>query len=151
MIKNKICCALIAIAAFALSAQADFYWLAVGIAATANTQVDGGLGNYLVLTNDDPSVSFAPVKLYDVRRRTAGQNGLYKSNGKNDTAPYEGCPLGGAHYDLRLPIRDAAGNEFTFVGFGATPWAGMKAAGNPIWFEAAELLGEIKAKAKKEA
>jgi len=38
-----------------------------------------------------------------------------------------------------------------FVGFGAAPWAGMKAAGNPIWFEAAELLGEIKAKAEKEA
>ena len=31
------------------------------------------------------------------------------------------------------------------------PWAGMKAAGNPIWFEAEELLGEIKAKAEKEA
>ncbi len=34
-----------------------------------------------------------------------------------------------------------------FVGFGAAPWAGMKAAGNPAWFEAAELLGEIRAKA----
>lgn len=33
-----------------------------------------------------------------------------------------------------------------FVGFGAAPWAGMKASGNPVWFEAAELLGEVKAR-----
>ena len=108
---------LLALLALVAPARADFYWLAVGISASANTQVDNGLGNYLVLANDDPSVSFDPVKLYDVRRRTAGQNGLYKNNNQNKTPPYEGCPLGGAHYNLRLPIRDAAGNEYTFVGF----------------------------------
>ena len=124
MIKNKICCTLAVIAAFALSAQADFYWLAVGISANANTPVNNGLGNYLVLTNDDPSVSFAPVKLYDVRRRANDGTELYKNNGQNSTPPFEGCPYGGAHYDLRLPIRDAAGNAFTFVGFASTAFKG---------------------------
>lgn len=33
-----------------------------------------------------------------------------------------------------------------FVGYGVAPWSGVKASGNGIWFEAAELLGEIKAR-----
>ena len=37
-------------------------------------------------------------------------------------------------------------NPEHFVGYGVAPWAGMKASGNDIWFEAAELLGEIKAR-----
>ena len=109
------------LAAFAalavLPACADFYWLAVGIPAAAHGQVNSGAGNYLVLANDDPTVSFDAVKLYDVRRTENGGTKLYKNNGQNDKPPYEGCPLGGAHYDLRLPIRDEGGNEFTFVGF----------------------------------
>ena len=116
MIKNKICCTLAAIAAFALSAQADFYWLAVGIHYNSGNAVNGGLGNYLVLTNNDPSVVFDAVKLYDVRRTVNGGTKLCKVNNQNATPPYEGCPYGGAHYDLTLPIRDAEGNEFTFVG-----------------------------------
>jgi hypothetical protein len=100
-----------------LSVQAEYYWLAVGIPAGANGNVNSGLGNYLVLTNDDPSVSFNAVKLYDVRRRANNGTELYKNNGQNSTPPYEGCLKGGAHYDLRLPIRDEAGTEFTFVGF----------------------------------
>ena len=100
-----------------LSVQAEYYWLAVGIPAGANGNVDNGLGNYLVLTNDDPSVSFNAVNLYDVRRRANNGTELYKNNGQNSTPPYEGCLKGGAHYDLRLPIRDEAGTEFTFVGF----------------------------------
>ena len=110
-----------AIAAFALAAllptKAEYYWLAVGIPAGANGLTNNGLGNYLILTNDDPSVEFDAVKLFDVRRLANSGTELYKNNGQNKTPPYEGCPLGGAHYDLRLPIRDAAGNEFTFVGF----------------------------------
>ena len=36
-------------------------------------------------------------------------------------------------------------NPEHFVGFGVAPWAGLSAAGNPLWFEAAELLGAVKA------
>jgi len=115
---------LLTLLALALPAHADFYWLAVGIPSGANGHVNNGLGNYLVLANDDPSVSFDAVKLFDVRRTTTGQNRLYKNNGQNGTPPYEGCPLGGAHYDLRLPIRDEAGNEYTFVGFAAGAFQG---------------------------
>ena len=99
-----------------LPSEAGFYWLAVGIRDNAGYNSDGGLGNYLVLTNDDPSVEFDAVKLYDVRRTTDGGTKLRKASSQNTTAPYEGCPYGGAHYDLTLPIRDAYGNEFTFVG-----------------------------------
>ena len=102
---------LLALLALVLPVHADFYWLAVGITSGANGQVNGGAGNYLVLANDDPSVSFDAVKLFDVRRRANNGTELYKNNGQNSTPPYEGCPFGGAHYDLRLPIRDAAGNE----------------------------------------
>ena len=109
-----------AMAAFALAAllpsEAGFYWLAVGIHHNAGNNVNGGLGNYLVLTNDDPEVVYNPVKLYDVRRTTDGGTKLRKVSGQSGTAPYEGCPKGGAHYDLTLPIRDAEGNVFTFVG-----------------------------------
>ena len=109
-----------AMAAFALAAllpsEAGFYWLAVGIHHNAGNNVNGGLGNYLVLTNDDPEVVYNPVKLYDVRRTTDGGTKLRKVSGQSGTAPYEGCPRGGAHYDLTLPIRDAEGNVFTFVG-----------------------------------
>jgi hypothetical protein len=115
---------LLALLALALPAHAGFYWLAVGITAGANGQVNGGAGNYLVLANDDPSVSFDAVKLFDVRRTENGGTKLYKNNGQNGTPPYEGCPLGGAHYDLRLPIRDEAGNAFTFVGFASTAFQG---------------------------
>jgi hypothetical protein len=113
-----------ALLALALPAHADFYWLAVGIPAGANGNVNGGAGNYLVLANDDPSVSFDAVKLFDVRRRANNGTELYKNNTQNSTPPYEGCPPGGAHYDLRLPIRDAAGNEFTFVGFASEAFRG---------------------------
>lgn len=116
---------LLALCALALPARADFYWLAVGIPYNANQNVDSGAGNYLVLANDDPSVTdFKPVKLFDVRRTANGGTKLYKNNCQNGTAPYEGCPLGGAHYDLRLPIRDEAGNEYTFVGFAAEAFRG---------------------------
>lgn len=116
--KRKLAFALALLAlASILPARADFYWLAVGIPSGANGQTNSGLGNYLVLTNDDPSVVFNAVKLFDVRRTENNGTKLYKNNGQNGTPPYEGCPLGGAHYDLRLPIRDEAGNEFTFVGF----------------------------------
>ena len=99
-----------------LPVRADFYWLAV--VHNNNQNINGGLGNYLVLTNDNPEVTgYAPVKLYDVRRQTTGGTKLYKSTGQNGTAPYEGCEYGGAHYDLTLPIKDAEGTEFTFVGF----------------------------------
>ena len=123
-----------ALAAFALAAflptKAEYYWLAVGIPSGANSQVASGAGNYLVLTNDDPSVEFNAVKIFDVRRTTTGQNRLYKNNGQNGTPPYEGCPLGGAHYDLRLPIRDEAGNEYTFVGLAATAFQGNNFIGS---------------------
>ena len=115
---------LLALLALALPAHADFYWLAVGIPSGANGHVNNGLGNYLVLANDDPTVVFDAVKLYDVRRTTTGQNRLYKNNNQNATPPYEGCPLGGAHYDLRLPIRDESGNEYTFVGIAAEAFRG---------------------------
>ena len=111
---------LLALLTLALPVHAGFYWLAVGIPAGANGQVASGAGNYLVLANDDPSVEFDAVKLFDVRRTENNGTKLYKNNGQNGTPPYEGCPLGGAHYDLRLPIRDEAGNEYTFVGFAAT-------------------------------
>ena len=114
----------LALLALALPAHADFYWLAVGIPSGANGHVNNGLGNYLVLANDDPTVVFDAVKLYDVRRRANGGTELYKNNNQNATPPYEGCPLGGAHYDLRLPIRDEAGNEYTFVGFAAEAFRG---------------------------
>lgn len=115
--------ALLALASI-LPARADFYWLAVGIRDNAGYNSDGGLGNYLVLTNDDPGVVYNPVKLYDVRRTTDGGTKLRKVSGQSGTAPYEGCPLGGAHYDLRLPIRDAEGNEFTFVGLESEAFKG---------------------------
>lgn len=116
--------ALLALAAV-LPARADFYWLAVGIPNNANANANGGAGNYLILSNDDPAVTdFKPVKLYDVRRTENGGTKLYKNNGQNGTAPYEGCEYGGAHYDLRLPIRDEAGNEYTFVGFAAEAFRG---------------------------
>ncbi len=109
-----------ALAAFALAAllpaEAEYYWLAVGIHNNAGYNVNGGLGNYLILTNDDPSVEFDAVKLYDVRRTVDGGTKLHKINSQNGTPPYEGCGYGGAHYDLTLPIRDEAGNAFTFVG-----------------------------------
>ena len=134
IMKHK--CAFAAIAAFALAAllpsEAGFYWLAVGIPSGANGQVANGAGNYLVLANDDPSIEFNAVKLFDVRRTENNGTKLYKNNGQNGTPPYEGCPLGGAHYDLRLPIRDEAGNEYTFVGFAATA------------FQANNYLGSIK-------
>lgn len=101
-----------------LPARADFYWLAVGISYNANNNASGGAGNYLILSNDDPSVTdFKPVKLFDVRRTENGGTKLRKVNNQNGTAPYEGCEYGGAHYDLTHPIKDAEGNEFTFVGF----------------------------------
>ena len=109
-----------AMAAFAFAAllptEAEYYWLAVGIHNNAGYNVNGGLGNYLILTNDDPSVEFDAVKLYDVRRTVDGGTKLHKINSQNGTPPYEGCGYGGAHYDLTLPIRDEAGNAFTFVG-----------------------------------
>ena len=109
---------LLALCALALPAHADFYWLAVGIPNNANANANGGADNYLILSNDDPSVTdFKPVKLFDVRRTENGGTKLYKNNGQNGTAPYEGCPYGGAHYDLTLPIRDAEGTDYTFVGF----------------------------------
>ena len=109
--------ALLALASI-LPVRADFYWLAVGIPNNANANANGGADNYLVLTNDNPEVTgYAPVKLYDVRRTENGGTRLYKNNGQNGTAPYEGCEYGGAHYDLTLSIKDADGNEYTFVGF----------------------------------
>lgn len=99
-----------------LPTKAEYYWLAVGIHNNAGYNVSEGLGNYLVLTNDDPEAVYNPVKLYDVRRTTDGGTKLRKVSGQSGTAPYEGCPKGGAHYDLTLPIRDAEGNVFTFVG-----------------------------------
>lgn len=121
-------CAFATIAAFALAAlmptEAEYYWLAVGVPSAAHGHVNNGLGNYLVLTNDDPTVVFDAVKLYDVRRRAQNETELYKNNNQNATPPYEGCPLGGAHYDLRLPIRDETGNEYTFVGFAAEAFRG---------------------------
>ena len=56
------------------------------------------------------------MKLYDVRRAENGGTRLYKSAGANSVEPYPGCPKGGAHYDLTLPIKDADGTAFTFVG-----------------------------------
>ena len=117
--------ALFIFSVFAMPASGDgFYWLAVGIPAGANGQTNSGLGNYLVLTNDDPSVSFDAVKFFDVRRTANNGTALYKNNGQNGTPPYAGCPYGGAHYDLTLPIRDANGTEYTFVGFGAGSFRG---------------------------
>ena len=121
---------LLALLALALPAHAGFYWLAVGIPAGANGNVDSGAGNYLVLANDDPSVSFDAVKLFDVRRRANNGTALYKNNGQNSTPPYEGCPYGGARYDLRLPIRDADGTEYTFVGFAAGAFQGNNYLGS---------------------
>ena len=109
---------LLALCALALPAHANFFWLAVGIPNKADANANGGADNYLILSNDDPSVTdFKPVKLFDVRRTENGGTKLYKNNGQNGTAPYEGCPYGGAHYDLTLPIRDAEGTDYTFVGF----------------------------------
>lgn len=117
--------ALFIFSVFAMPASGDgFYWLAVGIPASANGNVDSGAGNYLVLTNDDPSVSFDAVKFFDVRRTANNGTALYKNNGQNGTPPYAGCPYGGAHYDLTLPIRDANGTEYTFVGFAAESFRG---------------------------
>lgn len=117
--KRKLAFALALLAlASILPARADFYWLAVGIPNNANQNVNGGADNYLILSNDDPAVTdFKPVKLYDVRRTENGGTRLYKNNGQNGTAPYEGCEYGGAHYDLTLPIKDADGVEYSFVGF----------------------------------
>ena len=35
-------------------------------------------------------------------------------------------------------------NPDHFVGFGAAPWAGVSEEGNPAWFDAAELLRDVK-------
>lgn len=122
--------ALLALASI-LPARADFYWLAVGIPNNANQNVNSGAGNYLILSNDDPAVTdFKPVKLYDVRRTENGGTKLYKNNGQNGTAPYEGCEYGGAHYDLTLPIKDADGTEFTFVGFANEAFKGNNYLGS---------------------
>lgn len=122
--------ALLALASI-LPARADFYWLAVGIPYNANQTVDSGAGNYLVLTNDNPEVTgYAPVKLYDVRRTENGGTKLYKNNGLNGTAPYEGCEYGGAHYDLTLSIKDAEGTEYTFVGFAKQAFQGNNYLGS---------------------
>lgn len=122
--------ALLALASI-LPVRADFYWLAVGIPNNANANANGGADNYLVLTNDNPEVTgYAPVKLYDVRRTENGGTRLYKNNGQNGTAPYEGCEYGGAHYDLTLPIKDADGNEYTFVGFANEAFKGNNYIGS---------------------
>ena len=122
--------ALLALASI-LPARADFYWLAVGIPNNANANANGGVDNYLVLTNDNPEVTgYAPVKLYDVRRTENGGTRLYKNNGQNGTAPYEGCEYGGAHYDLTLTIKDADGTEFTFVGFANEAFKGNNYIGS---------------------
>ena len=128
---NKPILPLLALLALALPAHADFYWLAVGIRNNANETANSGAGNYLVLSNDDPSITdFNPVKLFDIRRTVTGGTKLYKNNQQNGTAPYEGCPYGGAHYDLTLPIRDAEGNEYTFVGFANEAFKGNKYLGS---------------------
>ena len=114
-----------------LPLQADFYWLAVGIHYNAGYNQNGGLGNYLILTNDNLEVTnYKPVKLYDVRRTVDGGTKLRKINNQNGTAPYDGCPYGGAHYDLTLPIRDKDGNEFTFVGLDSGAFNGNNFIGS---------------------
>lgn len=124
--KRKLIYTLAALAfAAALPVRADFYWLAVGIHYNAGYNQNGGLGNYLILTNDNLEVTnYKPVKLYDVRRTVDGGTKLRKINNQNGTAPYDGCPYGGAHYDLTLPIRDKDGNEFTFVGLDSEAFNG---------------------------
>jgi len=107
------------LAAFAalavLPACADFYWLAVGIPAAANTAVDSGLGNYLVLRNTDPSVEFDEITLWDIRRETTGLNRLCRHDLKRSKEFYDGCPAGSVDVDLTLPIKDAEENDYTFV------------------------------------
>ena len=98
-----------------LPACADFYWLAVGIPTAATGYVDDGLGNYLVLRNTDPSVEFDEITLWDIRRETTGLNRLYRHDLKRSKEFYDGCPVGSVDVDLTLPIKDAEGNDYTFV------------------------------------
>lgn len=126
--KNSIA-AFLAIVALSFAAQAEFYWLAVGIKANAGYNTDGGWGNYLILTNDDPSVSYKPVKLYDVRRTVAGGTTLKKFNGCNTGSPYEGCAYGEAEYDLTLPIYEGE-TECTLVGIGSEAFRGNSYLGS---------------------
>lgn len=109
----------IAAVAFALPAQADFYWLLSGVlkdTAGQRSDKDGnGLGCWLELTNDVAGVDYNPVKVYDIRRKTTGGTDLVKWGEGSTVEPFPGCRYGEAVVDFSLPIRGADGTSYRLV------------------------------------
>lgn len=105
-----------AAAAFALSAQADFYWLLSGDlknnAAQRSDKDGNGLGCWLELTNDTVGVEYDAVKVYDIRRKTTGGTDIVKYSENSSHIPFDGCCYGEAEVDLTLPIRGTDGTAY---------------------------------------
>ena len=134
-----------------LPTEADYYWRVVGIPGTAGNYVNNGLGNYMILANDDPSVEFAAITLYDIRRDVTDGTRLFRHDLQRTHAFYDGNLPGSVDIDLTLPIKDDDGNAYTLVRFSPQAFKGntylrsiklpstLEAIGNYAFQEAVNL------------
>ena len=134
-----------------LPSEAGYYWRVVGIPGTASNYVNNGLGNYMILANDDPSVEFAAITLYDIRRDVTDGTRLFRHDLQRTHAFYDGNLPGSVDIDLTLPIKDDDGNAYTLVRFSPQAFKGntylrsiklpstLEAIGNYAFQEAVNL------------
>ncbi|MBR1921404.1 MAG: leucine-rich repeat protein [Kiritimatiellae bacterium] len=149
MTKTGYRCALAALGALALTAfvpaEAEPFWLLEGDLkhnAGARSDLNGnGLGCWLKLTNDTVGASCAPVRVYDIRRKTTGGTDLVKYNEGNSVEMFPGCRYGEAVVDFTLPIRGADGTSYTLVGLANQAFAGNYFLGKAILTNSLEYLG----------
>ena len=131
--------------AFALPAQADFYWQLSGVLkdnAGQRSDRDGnGLGCWLELTNDVAGVDYKPVKIYDIRRKTTGGTDLVKYSDSSGHIPFDGCRYGEAEVDLTLPIRDADGISYTLTAINSYSFQENQFIGKVVLTSSLEYIG----------